>query len=148
MTNRERNPMLERLKQKRTDEGFTLIELLIVIIILAILAAIVVFAVGTTTKNASVAACKSTAKSVETAVEAYKAQTGAFPGSVTVLVGTSTNATGTTVGPWLRQKPPAVGSAAKYAITTTSAGKVTVTTPAKTGTAHTFDTTAGACSAA
>ncbi len=139
--------MLERLKQKRTDEGFTLIELLIVIIILAILAAIVVFAVGTTTKNASVAACKSTAKSVETAVEAYKAQTGTFPGSVTALVTTTTNATGTTIGPWLRQKPPAVGSTAKYAITTT-AGKVTVTTPATAGTAHTFDTTAGACSGA
>jgi general secretion pathway protein G len=143
--------MLERLKQKRTDEGFTLIELLIVIIILAILAAIVVFAVGTTTKNASVAACKSTAKSVETAVEAYKAQTGAFPASVTVLVTKTKNATGTTVGPWLRQKPPkqTAGSTAKYAIgITATTGKVSVYTPAKTGTAHTFDTTAGACSGA
>ena len=45
--------MLERVKQRRSEEGFTLIELLIVIIILAILATIVIFAVGTTTKNAT-----------------------------------------------------------------------------------------------
>ena len=71
--------MLEKLKERKGEGGFTLIELLIVIIILAILAAIVIFAVGTTTKNASVSSCNSTVKSVETAVEAFKAQTGTFP---------------------------------------------------------------------
>jgi prepilin-type N-terminal cleavage/methylation domain-containing protein len=70
---------METLTKKRGEEGFTLIELLIVIVILGILAAIVVFAVGTTGKNSAAAACKADAKSVEVAVEAYKAQSTATP---------------------------------------------------------------------
>jgi prepilin-type N-terminal cleavage/methylation domain-containing protein len=73
--------VIERLNRKRDEEGFTLIELLIVIVILGILAAIVVFAVGGTGTNAAVAACKSDAASLETALESYKAQQNppAFP---------------------------------------------------------------------
>src|SRR5579862_7912587 len=96
-TRRRRIPMLEKLKQRRSEEGFTLIELLIVIIILAILAAIVVFAVGTTSKNAAVAACNSTVKSVETAIEAYKAQITTAPEAIGTLTKTVTGQ-----GPWLR----------------------------------------------
>ena len=65
---------------KRDQGGFTLIELLIVIIILAILAAIVVFAVGSTNTNAIASSCNADAKSVETALEAYKAQISTLPG--------------------------------------------------------------------
>jgi prepilin-type N-terminal cleavage/methylation domain-containing protein len=130
-SNKETNLMLERLKARRAaEEGFTLIELLIVIIILAILATIVIFAVGTTTKNASVAACNETVKTVETAVEAYKAQTptGNFPASLTVLL-TQTKATPTNPkGPWLREKPTATDAKNGYAIVYTPAtGAVTVT---------------------
>jgi prepilin-type N-terminal cleavage/methylation domain-containing protein len=96
--------MLERMKEKRNEGGFTLIELLIVIIILAILAAIVVFAVGTTTKNAVAASCRADAKSVEVATEAYHAQTGVFPAAIGNLT-TSTVTNGSTVGPWLRAAP-------------------------------------------
>src|SRR5438445_6915445 len=74
------------------DRGFTLIELLIVIIILAILAAIVIFAVGNTGKSSAEAACKSDAKSVETALEAYRAQNNnSFPDLLnwTELLGTA-----------------------------------------------------------
>ena len=95
---------LERLKARRNDEGFTLIELLIVIIILAILATIVIFAVGTTTKNAALAACKSTVKTTQTALEAYKAQqpTGTYPATLTTLASkTASN----TDGPWLKAMP-------------------------------------------
>ena len=95
--------MREQLKKKR-EEGFTLIELLIVIIILAILAAIVIFAVGSTTKNSKISACNADAKSVETAVEAYKAQTTSFPAALTNLT-TTTVYNGNTVGPWLRTVP-------------------------------------------
>jgi prepilin-type N-terminal cleavage/methylation domain-containing protein len=71
---------METLTKKRGEEGFTLIELLIVIVILGILAAIVVFAVGTTGSNSAAAACKADAKSVEVALEAYKAQNnGSYP---------------------------------------------------------------------
>jgi general secretion pathway protein G len=94
--------MLKRVRQTGGEEGFTLIELLIVIIILAILAAIVVFAVGSTGTNAAQAACKSDAKSVETAIEAYKAQhpgTG-YPSTYAQL--TTSDASG---GPWLKAQP-------------------------------------------
>ena len=92
-----------RLEKGRGDEGFTLIELLIVIIILAILATIVIFAVGTTTKNAALVSCQSTVKTVQTALEAFKAQTptGGYPTTVTALA--TKNAT--TQGPWLKSKP-------------------------------------------
>lgn len=73
---------LERLKERRErgDEGgFTLIELLIVIVILGILAAIVVFAVQNLTSQSSKASCGSDYKTVETAMETYKAQVGHYP---------------------------------------------------------------------
>ena len=104
--------MLDRLQQKRNDEGgFTLIELLIVIVILAILAAIVVFAVGTTTTNAKISACNADAKSVETAVEAYKAQNGAYPANMAALSTVGPN------GPWLRSPPTATLANNGYVVT-------------------------------
>jgi general secretion pathway protein G len=149
--------MLEKLKARRGDEGFTLIELLIVIIILAILATIVIFAVGTTTKNAAVAACKATAKSIETALEAYHAQTSntatgpLWPANLTALATKKSTVTGT-IGPWLRTKPPkggATGDTGKYGFGLGGTGKLDVYTPAKTATAHTFDSsTTTACATA
>jgi len=111
--------MWKQLKRKRTDEGFTLIELLIVIIILAILAAIVVFAVGSTTSNASLSACKADKKSVETAVEAYKAQQGNYPTAESLLTGTFADPNNSTVtdGPWLKELPSASGYTISYATT-------------------------------
>ena len=122
---------LNRLKARRNEEGFTLIELLIVIIILAILATIVIFAVGTTTKNAALASCKSTVKTVQTALEAYKAQTptGTYPASITVL---TTKAT--TKGPWLKQVPATTYTKSGWAITgyVQATGKFTVKTKGTT----------------
>jgi general secretion pathway protein G len=63
----------------RSDRGFTLIELLIVIVILGVLAGIVVFAVGGITDTGDEAACKADIKTVTTAVEAFRAQTGVYP---------------------------------------------------------------------
>lgn len=78
--------MLEQLRKARDEEsGFTLIELLIVIIILGILAAIVVFAVGGITDNGQKSACKADKKTLETAVEAYYAQNGAYPADLAAL---------------------------------------------------------------
>jgi prepilin-type N-terminal cleavage/methylation domain-containing protein len=114
--------MFERMKQKRDEGGFTLIELLIVIIILAILAAIVVFAVGSTGTSAAQAACKADAKSVSTAIEAYKAQhpsTG-YPPDYAAL--TTTDASG---GPWLKAAP----STKDYSIEFNSAGQVWAAPP-------------------
>src|SRR5579875_3749005 len=82
---------LERLRQRREqgDEGgFTLIELLIVIVILGVLAAIVVFAVQNLTGQSAKSACGTDYKSVESAAEVFKAQTGAYPTNVAALVPT------------------------------------------------------------
>jgi general secretion pathway protein G len=78
------------MRLQRAEEGFTLIELLIVIVIviviLGILAAVVVFSVVGITNKGTSSACKSDAKSVETASETYHAQNSAYAPSVTALV--------------------------------------------------------------
>ena len=100
---------IQRMMKKRNEGGFTLIELLIVIIILAILAAIVVFAVGTTGANAAAASCESDAKTVETALETYKAEMTVYPAADNwgALTGTSAGPTGP-VGPFMRSAPSTV----------------------------------------
>lgn len=65
--------MLRKRMQMRGQGGFTLIELLVVIAILAILAGVVIFAVGNSTTNAKVAACKTEKGAVTTAIAAAKA---------------------------------------------------------------------------
>ncbi|MSX00685.1 MAG: prepilin-type N-terminal cleavage/methylation domain-containing protein [Actinobacteria bacterium] len=65
--------------RSKGQSGFTLIELLVVIAILGVLAGVVVFAVGGVSANAKKTACKTERKTVETAMEAYKADNGAYP---------------------------------------------------------------------
>jgi general secretion pathway protein G len=72
------------------EEGFTLAELLVVVVILGILAAVVVFAVGNSTDNAKSSACDAERSTLETAIEAYRAQTGEYPTSNTALTQTET----------------------------------------------------------
>lgn len=111
--------MLQKLRTRANHaEGFTLIELLIVITILGILAAIVVFAVGTTTSDAKTNACQTDVKTVQTAVEAFKAQTGAYPASIDALTGTVNGS-----GPWLRTNPGDVNyNSTSGAVTAGSSG--------------------------
>ncbi len=119
---------LQRMVAKREQGGFTLIELLIVIIILAILAAIVVFAVGSTNTNAIASSCNADAKSVETALEAYKAQLTTYPASMSALTSSTTttvNGVSEVVGPWLKEIPSSVN----YSISFDSSGNVSVAGP-------------------
>jgi prepilin-type N-terminal cleavage/methylation domain-containing protein len=69
--------MIQRAMQKKRagEGGFTLVELLIVIVILGILAAIVVLAIGGLSDTAESATCKSGAKAIESAQDAYYAKT-------------------------------------------------------------------------
>ena len=82
-----RTTLRNHVRQVRKAEGgFTLIELLIVIVVLGILAGIVVFGVGTFRSDATAAACKADAKTVEVAAEAWNAKNGGYPASIAVLV--------------------------------------------------------------
>ena len=118
--------MKKMIERARSDEsGFTLIELMIVIVILGVLAGIVIFAVGGITDNGNVAACKSDVKTVDVAVEAYKAKNGVYPPdldpSLTVVTGGVNNV-------FLRPQPGLTGSTL-----TNSSGGYTVTYDPLTG---------------
>jgi len=99
------------------DAGFTLIELLIVIVVLGILAAVVIFALGNVTQSSAASACKSDVKSVETAVEVFHTQNGAWP-----AVGSDLATTG--LGPDLRTWPD---NPTHYTISVAANGEVDVT---------------------
>ena len=75
------NAIETRRMRSKGQSGFTLIELLVVIAILGVLAGVVVFAVGGVTTSAKKNACKTEAKTIATALEAFKADsaTSAYP---------------------------------------------------------------------
>ncbi len=74
-----------RAQQANDEKGFTLIELLVVIVILGILAAVVVFSVGGITDRGNKSACDATKKTLITASEAYRAQTGGYAANLQAL---------------------------------------------------------------
>jgi type II secretion system protein G len=143
---------LKRLRQRREelgDEGgFTLIELLIVIVILGILAAIVVFAVQNLTGQSATAACQAEFKTVETAVETYKAQMGTYPAAFGVLTSTAGGAVGGgSAGPWLKDTVPTNATdSSNYWFSIDGGGNGTITVIAKNG--STTPGTDGACASA
>ena len=72
--------------ETKQDKGFTLVELLIVIVILGILATVTVFAVTGITNKGKTSACQSDLKTIQTAEEAFAANTGAYTTSQQALV--------------------------------------------------------------
>jgi general secretion pathway protein G len=74
------------IEAEKQDKGFTLVELLIVIVILGILATVTVFAVTGITGRGKESACQSDAKTIQTALEAYNANEGAYTNSQPALV--------------------------------------------------------------
>jgi len=105
----------------QTAQGFTLIELLIVIVVLGVLAGIVIFAVGGVVARSAIAACRTNATSVETAVKAYEVQTGGTPTVTPDLLTDPAN-------PYLQSFP----SSTYFNISIDSSGNVLVAAPVGT----------------
>ncbi len=144
---RHREVQARRNDEDFSEMGFTLIELLIVIVVLGILAAIVIFSLTSVTGTSAVSACNADAKTVETAVQAYIAQTGNLPAPVTSAAGAGdSDLVPTYLHTW-----PNPGSPATYGITYTNSttagpggsaspsGEVQVATGNPLGTAQNYD---------
>ena len=78
--------MENHIEENKQDKGFTLVELLIVIVILGILATVTVFAVTGITNKGKTSACQSDAKTIQTAEEAYSANSGVYTAAQSDLV--------------------------------------------------------------
>jgi general secretion pathway protein G len=100
-----------------SDGGFTLVELLVIIVVLGIVASIVVFAVIDAAPDSARASCQTTFKTVESAAEAYKAQTGQYPAQLGNLTETARGLDGLMDGPWLKDLPATYTPGATPSIT-------------------------------
>jgi general secretion pathway protein G len=69
----------------RSRKGLTLIELLIVVIILGALAAIAIPRITTSATTAKSNACNTNVDTLNTSIEMYKMDTGAYPGALTTV---------------------------------------------------------------
>ena len=78
--------MQNQIEAPKKDKGFTLVELLIVIVILGILAAVTVFAVRGITTKSQTNSCAVEKRAIETATEAFFADTGADAATMGALV--------------------------------------------------------------
>ena len=75
------------IEETKQNKGFTLVELLIVIVILGILATVTVFAVTGITNKGKTSACQSDLKVIQTAEEAFNANTGAYGTQAELVTG-------------------------------------------------------------
>ena len=71
--------MLNNIKTMKKDRGFTIVELLIVIVVIAILAAITIVAYNGIQTRARMSSAQSAATTMQKKLEAFNANTGAYP---------------------------------------------------------------------
>jgi len=74
----------------RTGKGITLVELLIVVMILAALSAIAIPRISQSANNARSRACDVNVEVMNSAVELFNADTGAYPAALTDVTGSDT----------------------------------------------------------
>ena len=71
-------------------KGFTLIEILFVVIVIAVLAAIAIGRIATTTGTAKANACKANQAIMNTQIEQYRLDNGAWPANLATVTGSTT----------------------------------------------------------
>lgn len=75
------------MKKFREEQGFTLIELMVVILIIGILVAIAIPVFNTSRDAAYQKTCQANLRTIDGAIQAYRADTGALPTSLSDLEG-------------------------------------------------------------
>ena len=66
--------------------GFTLVEILLVVAILGILSGVAVISLKGRTKSASISATRASIKAIQTAIDTYEVDNGAYPASLQGLL--------------------------------------------------------------
>ncbi|MFH1847322.1 MAG: type II secretion system protein [Candidatus Omnitrophota bacterium] len=74
----------------KRKKGFTIIEVLFVVIVIAVLAAIALGRITTTTGTAKANACKSNQAIMNTQIEQYRLDNGAWPATLATVTGDTT----------------------------------------------------------
>jgi len=74
----------------RKRKGVTLIELLIVVLILAALSAIAIPRISQSATNAKAKACETNIDVLNSSIELYNADEGAYPATLSVITGSTT----------------------------------------------------------
>jgi general secretion pathway protein G len=85
-TNRIESFLLLKSTTRDARAGFTLVEILLVVAILGILAGVAVVGLKGRTQKANIAACRTSIQAVQTAVDVYETDNGAYPGSLQALL--------------------------------------------------------------
>ena len=115
----------------RIKRGFTLIELLVVMVVIAVLALIVVPQFASRTTQAREANLRSNLKSIRTAIQTFRADTGAWPADLSKL---SSDVVSGWQGPYITAPMPqdptaaaAAGNNSNWSYTAASGGLVSAT---------------------
>lgn len=117
---------IENIKKTRSERGFTIVELLIVIVVIGILAAIIIVAYNGVTNRAKASKAQSAAQTVIKKAEAYNAEQGSYPDTLSDMTGAASTTTyfltGVTLATTAIAAAPTNEATINYATCATPAG--------------------------